>query len=129
LPSILVFEAAGHPNISCRHKSTLELAKEETLGLRGDCIVGVNRSEKCYLGRLETSKFAVGYLVIVSPNKISVHRFVGIAGDGKKTIIRRSNYGSCIVRLANISASSIPREDVRELQSPFTRILIVVFYM
>ena len=35
------FTAYGHPNITARHKTTLEFTKDKELSLRGDCIVGV----------------------------------------------------------------------------------------
>ena len=35
------FKAYGHPNITAKHKTTLEFTKDENLSLRGDCIVGV----------------------------------------------------------------------------------------
>ena len=35
------FKAYGHPNITAKHKTTLEFTKDKELSLRGDCIVGV----------------------------------------------------------------------------------------
>lgn len=31
----------GHPNVTGKHKTTLEVTKEKELSLRGDCIIGV----------------------------------------------------------------------------------------
>ncbi|MBL7054243.1 DUF371 domain-containing protein [Candidatus Woesearchaeota archaeon] len=36
------FKAYGHPNITAKHKTTLEFTKDKNLSLRGDCIIGVN---------------------------------------------------------------------------------------
>lgn len=35
------FILKGHPNVTSRHKSTLEFTKDVEIGLRADCIVGV----------------------------------------------------------------------------------------
>jgi len=37
-------EFKGHPNVTAKHKTTLEITKESHLTLRGDCIIGVNSS-------------------------------------------------------------------------------------
>ena len=36
------FLTYGHPNITARHKNTLEFTKDKELTKRGDCILGVN---------------------------------------------------------------------------------------
>ena len=36
------FTAYGHPNITARHKTTIEFTKDKELTKKGDCIVGVN---------------------------------------------------------------------------------------
>jgi len=35
------FELKGHPNISSRHRTTLELTKDPEIGKTADCIIGV----------------------------------------------------------------------------------------
>lgn len=39
-----VFYAKGHPNVSSRHKSTLEITMDEEIGKTADCIIGVDSS-------------------------------------------------------------------------------------
>ena len=36
------FLSFGHPNITAKHKNTLEFTKGKELGLEGDCIIGVD---------------------------------------------------------------------------------------
>ena len=36
------FIAAGHENVTSKHKSTFEITTDKTLTLNGDCIIGVN---------------------------------------------------------------------------------------
>ncbi len=33
--------ARGHPNVTAKHKTTLEITKEKELSRKGDCIIGV----------------------------------------------------------------------------------------
>jgi hypothetical protein len=40
------FIAYSHPNITARHKSTLEFTKDNDLSLKGDCIIGVKANFK-----------------------------------------------------------------------------------
>ncbi|HIP58595.1 MAG TPA: DUF371 domain-containing protein, partial [Archaeoglobus profundus] len=35
-----VITAWGHPNITAKHRTTLEITKDEELSIRGDCIIG-----------------------------------------------------------------------------------------
>lgn len=37
-----VFKARGHPNVRARHRTTLEVTREDYLTPRGDCIIGVS---------------------------------------------------------------------------------------
>lgn len=37
----VVVKARGHPNVSAKHRTTLELTKEDSLTPAGDCIIGV----------------------------------------------------------------------------------------
>lgn len=39
------FECLGHPLISGRHRTTLEVTKEESLTKNGDCIIGVSSAK------------------------------------------------------------------------------------
>ncbi|HLC96111.1 MAG TPA: DUF371 domain-containing protein [Candidatus Nanoarchaeia archaeon] len=36
------FSCYGHPNITAKHKTTLEFTKDKHISLKGDCIIGVN---------------------------------------------------------------------------------------
>ena len=61
---MMKFTAYGHPNITARHKTTLEFTKDKELSLRGDCIVGVKAdfslSEiKKFIKSLKTNKIKI----------------------------------------------------------------------
>ena len=36
------FTATGHKNVTSKHKSTFEITTDNTLTLKGDCIIGLN---------------------------------------------------------------------------------------
>lgn len=42
-----VVEFFGHPLIRATHKTTFEITKEESVSLKGDCIIGVRASKAC----------------------------------------------------------------------------------
>lgn len=39
---MIYFNACGHANIRASHKNTIEFTKDKELGVRGDCILGIN---------------------------------------------------------------------------------------
>ena len=39
--------AFGHENVSCIHKSTIEITKENYLTTNGTCVLGINSSKAC----------------------------------------------------------------------------------
>jgi hypothetical protein len=43
----IVFYGKGHPNISAKHKTTLEFTKAKTLSKRGNCIVVIKCEKAC----------------------------------------------------------------------------------
>jgi hypothetical protein len=51
-------EAQGHQNILCTHSSTIELTKDLTLTLNGDCILGINSAKAC----ADLSKSLIEYI-------------------------------------------------------------------
>lgn len=44
---MIIFEviAFGHPNVSAKHRTTLEVTKDSEISKRADCIIGVNASK------------------------------------------------------------------------------------
>ncbi|MEM2818033.1 MAG: DUF371 domain-containing protein, partial [Archaeoglobaceae archaeon] len=44
---MIIFEvsAFGHPNISAKHRTTLEVTKDNEISKRADCIIGVNANK------------------------------------------------------------------------------------
>lgn len=53
-----VFYAQGHPNVSSKHRSTLEVTLDPEIGTQADCIIGV-KSDKNMLDFPEELKKAI----------------------------------------------------------------------
>ncbi len=43
-----IVKAYGHPNVLCKHETTIELTKDKSLTKRGDCILGIKASKACF---------------------------------------------------------------------------------
>jgi hypothetical protein len=42
MPPSVTFRASGHPNITCKHMTTVMITTDDHLTLRGDCIAAIN---------------------------------------------------------------------------------------
>ncbi|MBD3205002.1 DUF371 domain-containing protein [Candidatus Bathyarchaeota archaeon] len=41
MPISVTFRGSGHPNITCKHETTVMITKDDHLTLRGDCIAAI----------------------------------------------------------------------------------------
>ncbi|MFO7795983.1 MAG: DUF371 domain-containing protein [Promethearchaeati archaeon] len=127
--------AKGHPNILCTHSTTIEITKEDSLSLKGNCILGVkatkacedlNKSLKDYLrkgGRIE---------VLIKLKGLS-DRFYGfghknlILSNKKDLVFRKSNYICDRTVLINCSKSSseLSRNLIKKIRDSNRKFLII----
>ena len=81
------FTCYGHENIKAKHKTTLEFTKDTEMGLKGDCIVGVNADFS--LDKLKKlTKLFKGFNLIIQ-DAISAIRDFGIACGPLKKYIKK----------------------------------------
>ena len=130
--------AWGHPNITAKHRTTLEVTKDENLTLRGDCIIGV-RADKaiCDIDDKIKNWLKLGYAVkieIVLPQyglKDSLKAF----GSSKMTfkhktdiVVRRSDFvcDRTVAIKADKAAKDIDREIVELLRDPTTELKFII---
>ncbi|MFH8080370.1 MAG: DUF371 domain-containing protein [Candidatus Aenigmatarchaeota archaeon] len=126
--------AQGHPLISAKHKTTIEITKENFLTKNGDCIIGINANKACF----DLSKKTKNILL-----KGKMIRFVFQANDmsdelvafGSKNLLL-SNKTSIVIRKSsfiddrtiaiksNKAACEIKRELIKELKNPNTKLII-----
>jgi uncharacterized protein len=134
----LTFHATGHPAVLSTHRSTIEITKEEHLTAKGDCIVAVNST----IGPADLPKELRG-AISTTATRIRVVISVGqfyftVTGEGDDRldlshptdfVIRRSGYISDRTLLihADKAAIDIPREMVRLLRDPKTKVKIQIF--
>jgi hypothetical protein len=121
----------GHPMVTSRHPTTIEVTTEEHLTLNGDCIIGVGASKGC--AQL-TDEVKEG--LRKKGSKVTLRILVGglafrvnARGDPRldlshphDMVIRKSEFVSdrTLAVGADASARSIPRDMVRLLKDPST---------
>ena len=90
------FTAYGHPNITAKHKTTLEFTKDEELTLKGDCIVGVKAdfslSEiKEFIKNLKGKKIKIIIEVNGLKEEINAEINPGFNSD-REMVVRKSDF-------------------------------------
>ncbi len=130
--------AWGHENITARHRTTLEVTKEENLTLRGDCIIGV-KADKAIRDIDERIKewLRAGNRIeieIILPQYGLKDSLVGFGSRDMtfehKTdiVVRKSDYvcERTLAIRANKAAKDIDREIVKLLKDPTTELRFVI---
>jgi hypothetical protein len=119
----------GHPMVSARHGSTIEITTEKHLTPRGDCIIGVGATKgiASLSGRMKEALRSDGTsvrLTIVTPTNnftfmAKGSRFLSMEHP-TDIVIRTSDYvcGRTLAINASASARSVPRDLVKSLRSP-----------
>lgn len=130
-------EAWGHPNVTAKNKTTLEVTKEDYLTRNGDCILAIKANSgvcdlsgefKQLVRRKEakiTATIQVGPFKEVirgrgDPNLTLVHP--------KDIVLRKSDYISdrTLMIGADKAAVDLSRDLVKEAQKPWTRIKVTL---
>ena len=130
-----VIEAYGHPKITARHLTTLEITKEAILTERGDCIIATRASKACLDLSTDFSKLVKNNETHVTLRIEAEEMDEIICGRGSSRltldhpndlVVRKSNYvcHRTIMILADKSASDLDREFVRILRDSRTRMRI-----
>jgi len=127
--------ANGHKNISCRHKSTIEITKKGNLSKKGDCILAVGASKGCYdlnndlktqiwkgskisvtikVGTIEDSLFGFGSKKLKLLNKSDI-------------VLRKSDYICDRTALINCNkaSSQINKKIIKSLVDPQTNVELI----
>ncbi len=123
-----VFTARGHPLISSRHPTTLEITKEPEITPGADCVIGVGSSKGC-ADLSEGIRKAIREgsemcLVIRLPDVAEEVRGFGHPGlalaDPVEMVFRKSGYlcPRTVFILADKAASDLSRHLVGRLKDP-----------
>ncbi|MEM0203118.1 MAG: DUF371 domain-containing protein [Archaeoglobaceae archaeon] len=133
---MIIFEvsAFGHPNITAKHRSTLEVTKDSEISKRADCVIGVNAnksaSEIPEEAKVALKNGAKAEVEITLPNhglKVVLHGFGSSTMSfthTKDIVIRKSGFvcGRTLLIHANKSAKDLDREFVELLKDKKTEL-------
>ena len=135
--TIFSFYCFGHKNILATHKSTIEITKDSTLTLKGDCIVGVRSTHGLKdlppeLKEKIRSKNATIQLILKVNNLTEI-----ITGKGnpelklshkEDIVVRKSNYicPRTLMIKADKAAKDLSREFINSIKNEKTRIQVFI---
>ena len=127
-----IIYASGHINVSCRHKSTIEITKKEKISKSGDCILAVRASKGCYDLNydLKTQIWKGSKIEVTIKVGIVKDSFFGFGSDKLKLlnksdiVFRTSDYICERTALINCNKASyqINKEIVNSLTDPQTHV-------
>ncbi|MDX1595695.1 MAG: DUF371 domain-containing protein [Nitrosopumilaceae archaeon] len=128
---------SGHKNIRSLHQKTIEITKDSSLTVNGDCIVGVNASHACddlpieLKNKLQDSKCKVKFSLKVGDYVFTVHGkgSPDLVLNHKTDIVIRKSSFTCPRTLAiqcDKASDVIPREIITMLQDPKTKGLLII---
>lgn len=129
--------ARGHPNISSKHRTTLEITTEEDLTTRGDCVIAVGSNKGAYqlsepfkeLARKENSKIT---MIIKVDEQTEIIRGFGSPrltfSHPHDLVARRSSYYSdrTIMVKADKAAIDLNRKLVELLKNPEKEVEVIL---
>jgi hypothetical protein len=128
--AIDLVNAYGHYNVIAKHRSTIELTKDNFLTPRGDCIIGIKsdkgaNSLSIDLKRIISTDNSYIYVILKVENLENVEVIRGRGSrkltleNPNKIIIRKSNYISdaTIMINSNKAAIDINRDIINELRN------------
>lgn len=128
--------ARGHPNVRARHRTTLEITRDDYLTPRGDCIVGI-MADKATMqlnpevkGALKTPGSRV-QVVLETPGARDRVEAWGdprlSLSDARRLIVRRSSYvePATLAIRADKAAAHLDRSLVSELREG-ARLVVVI---
>ncbi|MEM0473464.1 MAG: DUF371 domain-containing protein [Candidatus Aenigmatarchaeota archaeon] len=126
----------GHELVSGKHKTTVEITKENFLTKKGDCIIGINANKSCFdldektKHHLKSGK-KVLFEIEVNGKKDRIDAFGSnglILTNKNSIVIRKSNYidDRTIAIKSNKAACDIRRDIIEELKNPNAKLILRV---
>jgi len=119
------FAAHGHPNITAKHKNTIEFTKDKNVTLNGDCIIGINsdfnlKEIKELIKNNNKLKIIIKVDGIIEEINCQVNPDFD---DETEIVIRKSGFVSkrTLGIKADKACSDLKRDFVRILSNPNTR--------
>jgi uncharacterized protein len=121
----------GHRNIRCLHSRAIEITKNRSLSVRGDCIAGVSANKACkdldgeFKARLCDGTRKIFIEINVNNLSFEMHGFTDqrlTLTHSNDIVIRKSRYlcPRTLCVLCDKGSRDMPRNMVEELQNPTT---------
>ena len=123
---IAVFK--GHTNISAQHETTIEITSDDYLGLRGDCIIGVEGK----FAEVEDASSSVAHAVIITGNGL-VEKISGKLNKEfscqNRIVLRKSDIQTTetIMYLCDKASKELSRELIDDLKFKSRRGILIIF--
>jgi hypothetical protein len=122
------FRCYGHPNVRAKHPKTIEFTKDTEIGLKADCIIGVDADFD--LGELK--KFRERILIAVQCGGLA-DEFHAIANpdfdDDREVVIRKSRYRCrrTFGVMLNKGANGLKRGMAELMRRPTSEMIVTVY--
>jgi len=134
--AIEVVKAYGHENVRAKHRTTIEITKDDYLTPRGDCIIGIkaNKSLNEFSSTFKEVAKREDSIILAIFIADEVYDIVIGKGSSKltlsnnrKIIIRKSEYidDSTIMIKSNKAAKDLNRKLIDKLKNPETQLYAV----
>ena len=125
---IYSFKCFGHPNIKAKHPKTIEFTKDRDIGIKADCIIGVNSD----FNKQELKKFAGKILLTVECDGI-VDEFHAIVNpdfdDDREVVLRKGKFLSqrTFGVMLNKGANGLKREIAKKMRESEKEMRVMIF--
>lgn len=129
--------AHGHRNVTGRHRTTLEVTKDEEISKKADCIIGVRADKglkdlsEVFKSRAKSSHATIGVTIIVGDlqEKITGKGHPKLTFSHETDMVIRKSAFICertLMIKADKSAREIGREMIERLKDPGQKIEVLV---
>jgi len=129
--------AYGHENIQAAHKTTFEITKENTLSMKGDCIIAVSANKalanlsRGFKENLRKEKAKITILIEAGEVAEVVNAFGSprlTLTDRANMVVRRSDYicSRTLAVHADKAACDLSRRLVAKLRNPKQKVKIAI---
>ena len=130
------FTCYGYKNITSRHKTTLEFTKDNEMGLKGDCIVGVKAdfsldSLKKFIESLKSDKITITIETIDGDDKMIEKINAEINpnfNSDKDIVIRKSDFidERTFAIKADKAACDLDKDLIRNIANSHKKLRIII---
>lgn len=130
--------AYGHPNVSAKHRTTMQVTRDDGISRRADCVIGV-RADKSVLnlsGALKKHLMEGGEVLIVISVGDQEFRLYAQGSERltlshpEDSVIRKSDYVDerTLAIRATASSHDLPREMIKRLRDSRTQLRLALVF-